>query len=143
LSLAPGDEAVINPAGMPDRADTAKVLYIGREVEPDSHSVPVVALLKNVDGLLRPGMYATALLPIGPARQCLAVPAAAVMQHEGKQFVFVADGPRAFRRVDVETGIETEDWTEVRSGLSAGMNIVERGAFLLKEELLLEREAEE
>jgi cobalt-zinc-cadmium efflux system membrane fusion protein len=101
-----------------------------------------MAAFVNADGLLRPGMYATVSLPLAGPVQALAVPPAAVMQDEAKRFVFVAEGPQSFRRVEVETGLETEDWVEIRRGLSPGTQVVEQGAFLLKSELLLEREAE-
>jgi cobalt-zinc-cadmium efflux system membrane fusion protein len=142
LQLEPGAELSVTPAGMPDRRYTARLVYVGREVTPQSNAIPLMASLTNADGLLRPGMYATVALPIGPPVEALAVPAAAVMRDEGTPFVFVAEGPQSFRRVVVETGLETEDWIEIRRGLNAGVQVVEQGAFLLKSELLLEREAE-
>jgi cobalt-zinc-cadmium efflux system membrane fusion protein len=61
------------------------------------------------------------------------------MRHEGKSFVFVPfEG--GFRRVDVDTGIGTDDFVEVTRGLEVGQQVVSRGAFLLKSELLLEDE---
>jgi cobalt-zinc-cadmium efflux system membrane fusion protein len=62
------------------------------------------------------------------------------MRHENQPFVFVPDGERKFRRVDVELGLETHETIEVASGLAAGDTVVDRGAFFLKSELLLERE---
>ncbi len=142
LALQPGVELTVYPAGMPDRRCKARLLYVGREMSADSHSVPLVAELPNVDGALRPGMYATVAVPVGEVRTAIAVPTSAVMQHEGDSFVFVAEKPHTFRRVMIETGLETEDWIEVREGLKEGTPVVERGAFALKSELLLEREAE-
>lgn len=142
LRLAPGDEVIVEPAGMPDERISATLLYVGREMSPDSHAVPLVASFRNANELLRPGMYATVSLPLGPSREGLAVPPGAVMRHEGDTFVFVAQGPQTFRRVAVETGLETENWIEIRQGLKAGDPVVQRGAFLLKSELLLERESE-
>jgi cobalt-zinc-cadmium efflux system membrane fusion protein len=55
--------------------------------------------------------------------------------------VFVPDGPEQFRRVDVTTGIESGDDIEVISGLAVGQQVVSHGAFVLKSELLLEKEA--
>jgi cobalt-zinc-cadmium efflux system membrane fusion protein len=75
----------------------------------------------------------------GKPRDGLSVPAAAVMRHEGRAFVFVPDGD-GFRRVDIDTGIESDDFVEVTRGLQAGQQVVDRGTFLLKSELLLEDE---
>ena len=79
-------------------------------------------------------------LPQGQLRDVPAVPAAAVMRHEGKAFVFVPDGEERYRRVNVETGAESGGFVEVKSGLEAGQQVVARGAFTLKSELLLEDE---
>ena len=64
------------------------------------------------------------------------------MRHEGKVFVFVPDGPGRYRRMDIEAGREEGGFVEVKRGLEAGQQVVARGAFLLKSELLLEKEEE-
>ena len=46
-------------------------------------------------------------------------------------------GDEKERRVKVSTGLETNDWIEIKSGLAAGDAVVEQGAALLKSELLL------
>ena len=58
----------------------------------------------------------------------------------GQAFVFVADAADTFRRVDITTGLETEEWVEIRDGLAVGENVAASGVFALKSELLLERE---
>ncbi len=121
---------------------TAVVNHVGATVESESRSVPLVAELKNTDAHFKPGMFVWVDLPQGELREALAVPASAVMQHDGKSFVFVPDGPDRFRRVDVTTGIESGDSLEILSGMAAGQQVVSRGAFVLKSELLLEKEAE-
>jgi multidrug efflux pump subunit AcrA (membrane-fusion protein) len=79
---------------------------------------------------------------MGQPRRVLAVPASSIVQHEQTRFVFVADGPDTFRRVDVITGLETPDWIEIKDGLKAGQDVVDAGTFALKSELLLERETD-
>jgi len=111
-------------------------------VESESRSVPLVAELKNTDAHFKPGMFVWVDLPQGELREALAVPVSAVMRHEGKSFVFVPDGQERFRRLDVTTGIESGDSLEIISGLAAGQQVVSHGAFVLKSELLLEKEAE-
>jgi membrane fusion protein, heavy metal efflux system len=121
---------------------TAVVNHVGATVESESRSVPLVAELKNTDAHFKPGMFVWVDLPQGALREALAVPVSAVMRHDGKSFVFVPDGPERFHRVNVTTGIESGDLLEVTSGLAVGQQVVSRGAFVLKSELLLEQEAE-
>jgi cobalt-zinc-cadmium efflux system membrane fusion protein len=104
--------------------------------------VPLVAELKNTDAHYKPGMFVWVDLPQGEARDALAVPTSAIMRHERKSFVFVPEGADRFRRVGVTTGIESGDFVEVTRGLTVGQQVVSRGAFVLKSELLLEKEAE-
>ncbi|MFM7291318.1 MAG: efflux RND transporter periplasmic adaptor subunit, partial [Planctomycetia bacterium] len=120
----------------------AVVNHVGATVEAESRSVPLVAELTNNDAHYKPGMFVWVDLPQGQMREALAVPVSAVMRHEGKSFVFVPEGEGRFRRVDVTTGIESGDFVEVSRGLTAGQQVVAQGAFVLKSELLLEKEAE-
>ena len=121
---------------------TAVVNHVGATVEADSRSVALVAELTNNDAHYKPGMFVWVDLPQGDLREVLAVPTSAVMRHEGKSFVFVPDGAERFRRVGVTTGIESGDFVEVTRGLTVGQQVVSRGAFVLKSELLLEKETE-
>jgi multidrug efflux pump subunit AcrA (membrane-fusion protein) len=102
--------------------------------------VTLVGELANDDSHYKPGMFVWVDLLQGDLREALAVPASAVLRHEGRSFVFVPDGPGRYRRVDVKTGIESGDRVEVTEGLTAGQEVVVQGAFVLKSELLLEKE---
>jgi membrane fusion protein, heavy metal efflux system len=119
---------------------TAIVRWVGAQLSDVTRSVPLVAELTNSDGRLKPGMFAWALVPLDQPRGGLVVPAGAIMRHENQPFVFVPDGQRKFRRVDIELGLETNNRIEIVSGLQEGDQVVDRGAFYLKSELLLERE---
>jgi RND family efflux transporter MFP subunit len=136
-----GAQLQVNVPALAERSSlTAKVLFVGAQVSPDTRSVPLVAELPNADGRLKPGMFVWVQVPLDPPHDALVVPAGAINWHENQPFVFVAAGERKFRRVDVQLGLETNDRVEVVSGLQAGDTIVVRGAFYLKSELLLERE---
>jgi multidrug efflux pump subunit AcrA (membrane-fusion protein) len=85
-------------------------------------------------------MFVWVEVPLGKARQALVVPSGAIMRHEGQPFVFVPAGAFTFRRVNIEVGLDVGEHVEIVSGLHEGDQVVERGAFYLKSELLLERE---
>ena len=120
----------------------AQVKFTAGKVSPETRTVAVVGELDNTAKQLRPGMFAWITVALSKPRQALAVPAAAIVRHEQSPFVFLAQSNDTFRRVDVVTGLETPDFVEIKTGLSPGQSVVDRGTFYLKSELLLEREVE-
>jgi cobalt-zinc-cadmium efflux system membrane fusion protein len=140
VEVGEGQEVKVVVPGSVEHRTTARINHVGSTVEEDSRSVPLVGELKNDDAHYKPGMFVWVDLPQGQLRETLAVPAAAVMRHEGRAFVFVPAGEGRYRKVDIEPGIESDEFVEVKRGLEAGQQVVSRGAFVLKSELLLEDE---
>lgn len=137
MAVKPGQTISVIAPAIPNRTFTATVHYIGREVDVESNSLPLVATISNMDGLLRPGMFVRVSIPVSQSDEVVAVRTESVMQHENKKFVFISESDRTFRRVDVQTGLSNEEWVEIKNGLQAGENVISGGAFLLKSELLL------
>jgi cobalt-zinc-cadmium efflux system membrane fusion protein len=142
LEAAAGQTLKFSVPALPDEIFTARTSFASGAVSPVTRSIQLVAEIDNSAERLRPGMFAWVTVPVARAQDVLAVPASALQRHDGKSFVFVADRPNSFRRVDVTTGIETPEWIAVLEGLEAGQPVVDHGAFALKSELLLEREPE-
>jgi cobalt-zinc-cadmium efflux system membrane fusion protein len=137
LSVEVGQTVKVIAPAMEDRKFTATVHYVGREVERQSNSLPLTATIYNEGGLLRPGMYVRVSIPVAEAKGVKSVKAGSVLQHENEEFVFVPTGEDTFRRVNVKTGQQNENWVEVVDGLEVGQPVVSDGAFLLKSEMLL------
>jgi cobalt-zinc-cadmium efflux system membrane fusion protein len=135
-----GDSLDVRVPALSGTPIRGKVLYVGGQVAADTRSVPLVAEITNIDDRLKPGMFVWAHIPIEKPHEGLVVPAGAIMRHENQPFVFVPGGDGKFRRVDVSLGLETSDTAEITAGLAAGDRVVDRGAFFLKSELLLDRE---
>lgn len=142
MSVSPGREIQVFAPAIPGRTFVARVHYIGRRVDVESNSLPLVATISNAEGLLRPGMFVRVSIPVAQADHVIAVRSESVMQHENQRFVFVSMNDQTFRRVNVETGVTNEEWVEIRKGLDPGEVVVADGAFLLKSELLLAGEEE-
>ncbi len=140
VEVEEGQEVKVNVPGSAEHNTTARINHVGATVEAESRSVPLVAELKNDDAHYKPGMFVWVDLPQGHSRDVPTVPAAAVMRHEGQAFVFVPEGEGRYRRVNIETGAEADDRLEVKGGLEVGQQVVAKGAFTLKSELLLEDE---
>jgi len=142
VALQPGTSIAVTVPALQDRVFDASVRYVGREVQTDTNAIPLVAVIQNGNGLLRPGMFVRVTVPIGAPRQVLSVKPESVIQHENQQFVFVDMTGGSYQRVDITAGQESADWVEVTSGLTPGQRVVTSGAFLLKSELLLKGETE-
>ena len=106
---------------------------VGRQVERESRTVPVRIDVKNTSNLLRPGMSATAALPVGGSGEpILTVPVAAVQRVRNEWCVFLPKDASTFEIRRIGRGRDLAGEVEILSGLSANEKIVVDGAFLLK-----------
>lgn len=71
----------------------------------------------------RLGMSADVEVVVGRKEDALQIPSSAVMERDGKKFVYVVSGGKIARR-DVSTGAANWERTEILSGLSAGDPVV-------------------
>lgn len=142
VALVPGTSIRVLVPALENRVFDAEIRYFGREVQADTNSVPLVATIENLEGLLRPGMFVRVTVPVGDKRNALSVKPESIIQHENQKFVFVDLKGGTFKRVDVNTGQASDDWIEVTEGLSPGQLVVTNGVFLLKSEFLLQGEGE-
>jgi RND family efflux transporter MFP subunit len=138
LRIQKGQRLKVRTPALPGREFVAEVQYAGGSVSQQTRAVPLVASIDNAEGLLKPGMLVWVSLPTGPPRSEIVIPPGALMRHDREAFVFVEEGPRTYRKVDVTPGIETPQWIAVAKGLQPGQKVVQNGAFVLKSELLLE-----
>ncbi len=130
-----GTTGIASFAALPGKTIEGKIVWIGREVETASRTVPVRLEIPNPDGVLRPGMSASVSMPVGEVGgQVVAVPIAAVQRVGDKWSVFVPRGPGAFEAKAVGRGRDLGGEVEILSGLAPGEEVVVDGAFLLKAE---------
>jgi cobalt-zinc-cadmium efflux system membrane fusion protein len=134
VRVAKGVSARITFAALPGRTFGGTVALIGQSVDVESRTVTVRIDLPNRDRLLRPGMSATAWLPVGEQGTLLAVPAAAVQRVRDRWCVFIPKDNRTFEIRPVGRGRDIAGEVELLSGVRAGEPIVVDGAFLLKAE---------
>lgn len=119
------------------------VIFIGDTLDPKTRRVTVRCRVPNMQGKLKPQMYATLSFGEGEPRTTLAVPSQAIQELNGKTVVFIATGTEQFLPREVMLGPETAGWVEILSGVSSGEKIVTVGSFLLKSELSKSATAEE
>jgi cobalt-zinc-cadmium efflux system membrane fusion protein len=118
---------------LPGQDFTGTVASVGRQVESESRTVPVRIDVKNSGNRLRPGMSASAAVPVGmTGAPILTVPVAAVQRVRNEWCVFLPMDASHFEIRRIGRGRDLGGEVEVLSGLEAGEQIVVDGAFLLK-----------
>ncbi|APW62693.1 efflux RND transporter periplasmic adaptor subunit [Paludisphaera borealis] len=137
----------LSASAFPTRIFEAKLLSVGSLVDPLTRTTSLLALIDNSERLLRPGMFTRILLDAPASEEALTVPAAAVVEIEGRRGVFLpgaADGERTtYTLRPIVAGRETGDRIVVKSGLKEGDVVVAAGAFVLKSELILQNTNDE
>lgn len=152
LGLKAGQQVTWSSPALPTETFSATIVMMGREVDPQTNAIALVASVENTYGKLRPGMYVRVELPMGETISQIVIPESAVATHEGQTFVFVSPEPGKFVRREIRVGqIATAamgegqaksktNLVEIIAGLSLGEKIAVEGVFHLKSELLLEAE---
>jgi membrane fusion protein, heavy metal efflux system len=133
VRIEPGVMARVSFPALPGQDFTGTVASVGRQVESESRTVPVRIDVKNSGNHLRPGMSASAAVPVGTTGSpILTVPVAAVQRVRNEWCVFLPKDASHFEIRRIGRGRDLGGEVEVLSGLKAAEQIVVDGAFLLK-----------
>jgi multidrug efflux pump subunit AcrA (membrane-fusion protein) len=127
-----GQTAAIKVDAFPDRRFNGKVYRVSPVVDSRSRNTVVEVLVDNSDGRLKSGMFAEARLIVASRGAALSVPAGAVVNQDGADFVFVPAEGNLAARLPVHTGIKTEEFVQV-SGLKDGADVITFGLYGLKD----------
>lgn len=134
VRIRKGALAQLSFSALPGQDHEGRVTMVGRNVERESRTIPVRIDVANRSGELRPGMSATAAVPIGDAGESiLTVPVASAQRVRGEWCVFLPKGDdQHFEIRRIGRGRDLGGSVEILSGLTAGEKVVVDGAFLLK-----------
>jgi HlyD family secretion protein len=89
----------------------------------EARTFEVRTRFNDKDLLLKSGMSADVEIVVDSVKDALVVPAQAVMEREGKQFIYLNDDSRARLR-EVTTGLSSWTSTQVVSGLKEGDEVI-------------------
>jgi len=133
VRIRKGVSARLSFPALPGQDFEGTVTVIGRQVERESRTVPVQIDVQNKQNSLRPGMSATATLPVGETGAAiLTVPVSSVQRVRNEWCVFLPKDANHFEIRRIGRGRDLGGEVEVLSGLTANETIVVDGAFLLK-----------
>lgn len=99
-----------------------------------SQSTIARAVLRNDDGLWRPGAAVKAHIAVARKPAQVVVPLTALQDLDGRDVVFVREGER-YRARDVVLGMRDARHVEVLDGLAAGEDVVVAQSYLIKADL--------
>jgi cobalt-zinc-cadmium efflux system membrane fusion protein len=127
-----GQVATVTVEAYPGVEFPAAIALVGDVVDPVTRTVKVRAWVNNDDHKLKPEMFARLNIKVGEETQFLAVPKEAVLEIDGKQFVYVVDADGRYVRRQVKVASSAGDKVLVLEGLKSGERIVTKGAVLIK-----------
>jgi len=134
--LRVGQAVKVRVSAQPDRTFDGALTVIGASVDPNTRRVMVRSEIKDPDGLLRAGMFATFTIALGSAADQPAVPNSAIVREgDGSMTVWVTTDRRRFEKRVVKTGLQQRGVTQIVDGLRAGEQIATDGAIFISNKL--------
>jgi len=99
-----------------------RVKYVAPALQADQRALIIEAMVPNPDGVLKPGLFATARIEQAARTPGVLVPATAVLMSAGTSRVYVVNGDHVDERI-VTTGETVGDLVEITKGLKAGERV--------------------
>ncbi|GJD19962.1 hypothetical protein RIVM261_049180 [Rivularia sp. IAM M-261] len=123
-----GQRVRVKVASLPNQTFEGRITQIGTVVQGETRVVPVQAQINNLNGSLKPGMFAELeVITDKTASALLAIPSTAIVDVNGKKLVYVQNG-NAFEAVEVTLGQTSGDMVEIKTGLFEGDLVVTQRA---------------
>ena len=119
-----GDSAEIRLNAYPDRTFTGRINNVGPILDPSLRTAKVRIEVKN-PGVMKVGMFVSATLYGLKKETHTAVKASAILHLHDRDWVYVQEGDKQFRRTEVVAGNPLPDgMQEILSGLKPGPQVV-------------------
>jgi membrane fusion protein, heavy metal efflux system len=131
-----GQPAAISLPDVPGQSFPGRVANLGQQFDATTRQMQIRIEFANAGGRLRPEMLAIAELPVGEKKTVLLVPQDAVQQVNGQDVVFVRSSADHFARHPIQTGEAAQGMVQILSGIAPGDQVVTRGSFVVKSQLL-------
>jgi membrane fusion protein (multidrug efflux system) len=114
-------------------AEAGKFVFIDRAVDAQTGTIRVRAEFPNKDLLLRPGMFARIVVDLGARKDSLTVPERALVDLQGRTFLWVVGKDNTTSQRAVVAGERTNGMAVISEGLAAGERIIVEGLQKVRE----------
>jgi cobalt-zinc-cadmium efflux system membrane fusion protein len=129
-----GQEIEVRLTALPDRVIKARISAVGAASDSATRRVTVRSEIPNPDRVLKSEMFASFKITTNGGEPCAVVPAAAVIRDGEQASVWVQRAPLMFQRRKVKVGLERDGLVQVLDGITAGEQVVGRGAVFVDNE---------
>ncbi len=120
-----GDIAEVTLNAYADHPLRGRIGNISKMLDPVTRTAKVRIELDNSAGLMRPGMFATAKFVSQGRYERMVVPSTALLRLHDRDWVFLMQGDRTYRRTEVQAGALLPDGASVvLAGLRPGEEVV-------------------
>jgi Cu(I)/Ag(I) efflux system membrane fusion protein len=129
-----GDKATIKVKALPGQSFEGVLSYIYPYADSQTRTIKVRMVFDNPGLLLKPDMFANVMIEADELPNIIVVPSEAIIRSGTREQVFVQRAPGKFEPRSVTLGVISEGWTEIKSGIEAGDNVVISAQFLIDSE---------
>lgn len=130
-TLKAGLPVQLSVDALPGQTFEGTIDRVAPVVDAGSGTFRVIAAFES-GGVLQPGMFGRIRIDYDTRANALVVPRVALLDDEGEPAVFVVRAGKA-ARVPVKLGYADGAWAEIRSGVSAGEQVVVAGKTALRD----------
>jgi len=114
-------------AGGKEHSGQGRFVFIDRAVDVKTGTLKIRAEFPNADKLLRPGMFARVRVDIGTQKDTIAIPQRALVELQGKNFVWVVGPDGIANQRSVVIGEQVGSDVIILEGLKAGERVILEG----------------
>jgi Cu(I)/Ag(I) efflux system membrane fusion protein len=141
--LIVGQPVTIRIQAFPGKEFAAEISFIEPLLDSSRRTVAVRVVLRNREGLLKPGMFAEAEVVVNSKSEGIWIPKSAVLWTGKRSLVYVQapDQSTVFESREITIGKSSSDSYEILSGLNVGEEVVVNGTFTMDAAAQLESKA--
>jgi membrane fusion protein (multidrug efflux system) len=112
---------------------TGIITQISPSIDPDARTFTCFVEVENKERILLPGMFVKADMVVNSAENALVIPRDIILSRNRNQIVYVVDKGVAMERI-ITTGLQNQEFVEVRMGLLKGESVVSSGFETLRDQ---------
>lgn len=117
--------------GVPGVLKPDRLVVVQDLVDPKTRTVPVIYEVRN-DGRLKIGLFAEVVMMTGPGKPALTLPEDALLEDEGRFFVFIQQDGESFERREVQVGLRGDGRVQILAGVKEDERVVLKGGYYVK-----------